>query len=342
MTSSVIPSPSSIKNRRVSELKDTVAGFAKRYSTNLAKTKQKASKADPATFHFITNRPISKSVIKAILGISKGTKVSDSLRSKLQKITRLKGEQLKEFCTAISLVDNEGDYVVQREKLHKELTEYIVGFIDSDEVDKLINLVSERVLPHSNGEIHREDVLRKLGVTSEKQLFPAPPAFEKLPTTIKREQHEEILKHIIATPEPTIIHATGGVGKSVVARQIAKSLPHGSMGILYDCFGAGKYRNPSEPRHRVYDALTQMGNEMMSKGLCSTMISHPGMATDALFRAFLERVKIAVSLIRKTNKKALLVLLIDAADNAEMAADEVSEQSFAKAMLREPLPEGCR
>jgi Ca2+-binding EF-hand superfamily protein len=330
------------KDITLSELKHTISGFAKRYANNAASPKQKSAKAYTTSFHFITNRPISNRLKKCIDSIVKGSKESSNLRTKLEKITHLKGEKLGDFFASFRIVDDEGDYVVQREKLQDELTEYIVGFIDSLEVDRLINLVSEKVMPDSNGEITREDVLRKLGVTSDKQLFPAPPAFEKLPTTIKREQHEEILNHILTTPEPTIIHATGGVGKSVVARQIAESLPHSSVGILYDCFGAGKYRNPSEPRHRAYDALTQMANEMMSRGLCMTMIGHPGMPTDALFRAFLERVKKAVSLIRKTNKKAILVLLIDAADNAEMAADEVSEQSFAKALLRQPLPEGCR
>jgi hypothetical protein len=128
----------------------------------------------------------------------------------------------------------------------------------------------------------------------------------------------------------------------VVAKQIAESLPKDSVGILYDCFGGGKYRNTSEPRHRPYDALTQMANEMATKGLCTLMISNPGIPIDALFRSFLGRITEALKQLRKANKKAILVLLIDAADNAEMAATEVGDQCFANKLLREPLPAGCR
>jgi hypothetical protein len=41
------------------------------------------------------------------------------------------------------------------------------------------------------------------------------------------------------------------VGKSVVARQLVESLPVGSCGLVYDRFGAGNYRDESEPRHRA-------------------------------------------------------------------------------------------
>jgi hypothetical protein len=329
------------KDFTFSELKDSIAGFARRYTANLTKGK-KASQIDSATFHFVTNRPISKGLKEGIEAIRDNSKAASKLQKDLQRITRLKGEHLRTFCAALSMVDGEGDYIVQKQRLHGEMAEYIAGFIDSQEVEKLINLVSERALPNSNGEIHREDVLQRLGVTSDRSLFPAPPTFEKLPTIIKREQHDQILKHILTNPAPLIIHATGGVGKSVVAKQIAESLAKGSIGILYDCFGGGKYRSTSEPRHRACDALIQMANEMATKGLCSTMIGHPGTPIDALFRSFLQRLDDASKLLRKAKRNALLVILIDAADNAEMAANEVSERCFASELLREELPKGCR
>jgi hypothetical protein len=325
----------------LSEIKDVISGFAKRYSTNSKKGKTTAH-VEAASFHFITNRPISNRLKLCVEEIRKTPTTANKLKKDLQRITKLKGDDLSGFCQALSLTDGEGDYIVQKQKLHGEMAEFIAGFIESHEVNQLINLVSERVLPNSNGEIYREDVLNRLGATSERSLFPARPIFEKLPAVIKREQHGEILKRILTSPTPIIIHATGGVGKSVVAKQISESLPKGSAGILYDCFGGGKYRNASEPRHRAYDALTQMANEMATKGLCTLMISNPGTPLDALFRSFLERIKEALKQLRKANKKALLVLLIDAADNAEMAATEVGDQCFANKLLREPLPTNCR
>ena len=87
----------------------------------------------------------------------------------------------------------------------------------------------------------------------------------------------------------------------MVAQQIAASLPAGSLGIVYDCFGSGKYRNESEPRHRAYDALAQMANEMATLGLCHTLIASPNTAREELFRSFLDRAKQAICTLREVN-----------------------------------------
>lgn len=329
------------KKFTLSELKDTIAGFAGRYSANTL-TKKGGRVANTATFHFVTNRPVGERVKKYIKDLANGLNLPKKSQKAFERITGLSSKHLQSFCSSLFIVDDEGDYTAQKQKLYGEMAEYIAGFINSDEVDKLINLVSERVLPNSNREIHREDVLQKLGVSSERALFPAPPIFEKLSSIIVREQQGDLLQQIVKFHDPTIVHAAGGVGKSVVARQIVESLPNGSVGIVYDCFGGGKYRNRSEPRHRACDALIQIANELAIKGLCTTLIGHPGVPSDALFRSFLDRIDTASAELLKANKKALLVLLIDAADNAEMAAEEFSEPCFVSELLREKLPATCR
>ena len=92
------------------------------------------------------------------------------------------------------------------------MADYLPGAIDQNEVDGLIALVIDRALPQSgdktsNGEISREDVLQWLGVTSMRQLFPAPRQMENLSNPIKREQHEALLLDVLANPQPTIVHA---------------------------------------------------------------------------------------------------------------------------------------
>jgi hypothetical protein len=168
------------------------------------------------------------------------------------------------------------------------------------------------------------------------------PKFEELKCSITREQHEYLLNHILEATGPVIIHAGGGVGKTVTSLQLAESLPAGSIGIVYDCFGSGKYRNRSEPRHRHRDALIQIANEVASQGLCKTLIPRSTDLDDAILRAFLARLRMAATALRKTNKNAVLAVLIDAADNAEMAAKEFSEPCFAHQLLREKVPDGCR
>ena len=46
--------------------------------------------------------------------------------------------------------------------------------------------------------------------------------------------------------------------------------------------------------------------------------------------------------MRKLSTDALLFILIDAADNAEMAAKEFNQSCFAHELLRETMPDGCK
>lgn len=226
--------------------------------------------------------------------------------------------------------------------MHAEISELLAGTVDNAQIDSVIALVQDKALPGSNGEIVREDILKRFGVTSNRDLFPAPPEFEKSKDYIKREQHESLINNILEASTPLIIHANGGVGKSVFARQIAESLPAGSLGIVYDCFGSGKYRNGSEPRHRHRDALIQIANEIALYGLCKILISRDTDLDDAILRAFLLRLSVAATALRTINQNAVLVILIDAADNAEMAAKEFAQSCFANQLLREELPAGVR
>jgi hypothetical protein len=329
-----------------SEIKHTLGGFARRYSACLNGKNAKYTKGS-VTFSFVSNRPVNQKIKTAIEHICNGKAPKTKLQRDLQRVTKLKGDDLRAFYQSLLFVDNEGDYIVQKKTLQGAMGEYIAGFVDSSEVDALIAMVADRALPKSesqkrNGEIWPQDVLHRLGATSDLQLFPAPPEFEKLPLIIKREQHEAILQHICKHESPTIIHATGGVGKSIVARQLAETLPAGSVGILYDCFGGGKYRNPSEPRHGAQHALVQIVNELARRGLCTPLICRHGTQSDTLFHTFKTRLQQAAEKLREINPDALLVLLIDAADNAEMAARENNDKCFASSLLREGVPAGCR
>ena len=218
----------------------------------------------------------------------------------------------------------------------------LAGTVDGPLIDSIINLVQEKALPNSDGKIIREDILKRLGATSERDLYPAPPEFERLDNAIPRKQHQEILDRILNASTPIIIHAEGGVGKSVFALQIAQALPTGSFGIVYDCFGGGRYRNRSEPRHRHRDALVQIANELATHGLCDPLIAPSTVLEDEVLRSFLTRLHQAVKSLAKANEKAILAILIDAADNAEMAAKEFGESCFAHELLREQVPDGCR
>jgi hypothetical protein len=322
-----------------SEFSPTLKQFGKRYSAAVI-SGRKQKKPGSVRFSLVTNRPIADQIKKAVAALRVGKRTT--MRRQFETATGLKGEALHNFCAVLSLIDGEGDYLVQKHALRGEMADYLAGAVEGNEVEGLIGLVIDRALPASNGEIVRENVLQRLGVTSDRQLFPAKPHFETLSNPIKREQHEAILRHILASTSSTVLHASGGVGKSVVARQLVESLPPGSWGLVYDCFGAGNYRNPSQSRHQARDALVQIANEMAVAGLCRPLIARVNESSRDLFQGFLDRLKQGVTAIRTANADAILLVVVDAADNAEMAAADFGDEGFAHALLREPFPEGCR
>lgn len=323
----------------LSDLKDTIEGFAKRYKEHFHKS-AKVQRYSSVTFTIVTNRPINSEFKKGVHSIRKNEAAGKRIKKALEKYTKLKDRNLQKFCSSLEFVDGEGNYNAQKHELHAEISELVAGVVDTVEVDSVVALVSDPDNWHRP--IVCEEILKRFGCTSRDDLFPAPYEFETTKFTIKRVQHEYLLDKIIKATAPVIIHASGGVGKSILARQLADSLPSGSIGIVYDCFGSGKYRNRSRPRHRHRDALVQIANEMASRGLCEVLIPRSTDLDDSILRAFLNRLQIAAETLRKVDKEAIVAVFIDAADNAEMAAEEFNEPCFANQILREPVPNGCR
>ncbi len=325
----------------LSDLKDTIEGFADRYSGIFCED-TKNQDIESVKFSIVTNRPISNDFKTKIFSIGKGYATDNRFKETLKKYTQLKDEHLQKFCSLLEFIDGEGNYNAQRYELHFEISQLLAGSIDNAQIDSIVALVQDQVMPNASGKLVREDILKRFGVTSERDLFPAPSELEEVKGFIRREQHNDLLADIQTNSEPIIIHAGGGVGKSVVSHQLAESLPTGSLGIVYDCFGSGKYRNRSEPRHRHRDALVQIANEIAAQGLCEPLIPRSNDLDDALLRVFLNRIENAAKSLRKTNNDNILAIFIDAADNAEMAAKEFSEPCFANQLLREKIPDGCR
>lgn len=322
----------------LSDLRETFEGFSARFQKLASITTQ----VDSVIFTIVSNRPINQNLKENMDKLSVGENANLKYKNTLSKYTQLSDEDLKKFCACIKFADGEGDYNAQKYRLHVEISQLVAGRIDNPEIESITGLVRDKALPDSNGVIVREEILEKFKVTSERDLFPAPPEFEKLETLVHREQHNDLLSTILASVAPLIIHAPGGVGKTVFARQIAKSLPVGSFGVVYDCFGGGRYRNRSEVRHHHRQAFVQIVNELAIEGLCDPLIVNSGASETDILRKFLDRIETAVSAMKISNSNAVLVILIDAADNAEMAAAEFNDNCFAHELLRERIIEGVK
>lgn len=322
-----------------SELENTLSGFAARFQ-------EQTSFADQ-TFHIVCNRQVSAVVREVVEKTGRGEKIPAPDLMPLKKVTKLTGKKLKDFCAKVLFQDNQGDYRDQERELRSEVHRYVAGSLEDSEMMKLKALVESHALPHApggreRGKIHQEDVLRILGYTDTRELFPAPLAMEAIDGMFRREQHADLVRQISEADGPIIIRAAGGVGKSVVARQLADSFAPGSVGLVYDCFGGGNYLNESQPRHRPCDAMVQIANEMAVQSLCPILIAPSNKPVDAVLRQFLTRIEAACTVLQERNEKALLVLLIDAADNAVMAAVQQNDRCFATMLVRENYPSNCR
>ncbi|HBM3021780.1 AVAST type 3 anti-phage nuclease/ATPase Avs3a [Klebsiella michiganensis] len=325
-----------------SGLQNTIEGFAKRYKA-LLQTIPLETLRSKLEFWFVTNRPISTNFCEAIYDAAHqyAPRHPNDLE-KLQKFTGLKDEALSIFCELLYVEGRQDDLWTQRNILLRESSGYLPD-LDTEAPLKLKELVNRKALSESasNPSISKMDVLRALGV-DETDLFPAPCLIEKIENAISRKQEASLIQRIVdAAGTPVVIHAEAGVGKSVFSTHIADHLPTGSVSILYDCFGLGQYRNASSYRHHHRTALVQIANEMASYGLCHPLLPNASTDVSNYMRAFLHRLSQSISTLRATAPQAVLCIIVDAADNAQMAAEEINEtRSFIKDLIREKLPDG--
>jgi hypothetical protein len=331
-----------------SGLRKTLCGFAKRYK-DFEQRIGVSRLSNLVEFYFVTNRPINLEFIETIR-LAAANKVAANIGirykknyEKLEEFTSLTGTQLAEFCKLLHLQGMHGSYWNQRGNLSQEIKGYLPGD-DADAPVQLKELVTRKALSEntSNPSITKIDVLRSLGTTEEK-LFPAPCYVESADQSIPRSGERDLVSQIISANGPVIIHAAGGVGKSVLSQRINLHLPKNSVTIAYDCYGNGGYRRPESPRHRHKDALVQIANELSARGLCDPLIPSSNADKTDYLKAFSHRLRQGNNAIKSLDEQSILCIAIDAADNAEMAAKEFGEiHSFARDILRIELPDRLR
>lgn len=320
-------------------LKDTITHFAARF-------RQHTLESDFALrrihFRLVTNRVVDTTVKQNLKKIVGGNPVDKRFLATLTKYTEIKGNELKAFCERFIIQDQEGGYREQERELFAEIDRIVPGLEDQPHLQSLVTLVQNKVLPGARQTVTPTDVLSVFGLHSLHDLYPAALLVEQPPHLVLREQFKSLARELYSANEPAIVHASGGIGKTVFCQYFISELPVGSFGIHYDCFGSGAYRNRSTQRHRHRDGLVQIANELATRGLCPPILPHQRVLPDVLMRRFIESMRIALQALRQLEPSARLYLLIDAADNAEMAAVQFSDSSFVHELLREVFPDGCQ
>lgn len=322
-----------------SEIARTIAGFAERFSRLRAEIPQ-----DRLSFEFVSNRPVSDDLrTAAALLAAGGPPGADATAAKLAAYAKLQAADLKAFFERFSWSCEEPDFKAQKTLLQREARAFISS-ADQDAPTLLKDLVAEKAtsLGAKDPAIRREDILFRWRV-SQGDLFPAPSKLAPDPKAVPRRQEKTIAAAIAASTSPVLIHAAGGVGKSVLATRLGELLPVGSITVTYDCYGGGDYRQRGQSRHRHVEALVQVINELATLELCDPLVPVGRMEPGALLRAFSSRLADAAAAVHARSPKAVVCVVFDAVDNAQMAATEFEEgRAFAADLLLEPVPSGAR
>lgn len=323
-----------------SELTDTLQDFAKRYSALVAKFGVE-DVARRFSFEFVTNRPLAASLKD---GVAHLRSHSTTVHSRAAAYAmRLPIKQAIELAQILTLTGETEHYLEQRSLLHGDVSGYLPE-ADRDAPLQMKNLVEQRATTEfeHRPEITRMDVLKVLG-TDMRDLYPSPSLIELPSAIVPRVQLASLAERVVAGGSLTIIEADAGVGKSVLSTQIGFHLPEGSRTLVYDCFGNGAYRGASGYRHRCRDGLVQLANELAGLSLSDPLIPTSKADAAAYMRAFLSRVDQAVVRLNELSAGAILCIVIDAADNAQIAAAEVQDgPSFPLLLLREQWPANVR
>jgi len=295
-------------------------------------------------YGFVTNRPVSARVRQTAAEIAAGKAISHpDVATELKRHTKLPAKLQAGFFAKLTFSDSAAKFTDQSNLLSIEASHFLVGE-DLNAALQLEALVSKRAttIGAANPSIVRADVLQAMHVAPD-QLFPAPSELVPDPAAVPRLQEVEIAAALVAARDPVIIAAPGGVGKSVLATRLPGLLPEGSVAVVFDCFAEGAYRRPTKLRHLPKQALIQIVSELSAQGLCLPLLPTSGADAQAYLRGFVDRLTQASFAVRAEHADAVLAIIVDAADNAVMAAEEfVTAPAFVRALLHEPMPDGVR
>jgi NACHT domain len=290
-------------------------------------------------FEIVTNRPISSAFREAVICIASNKPAIGPARKQAKNFKSTCGlpqAYLAEFARKLTVTGLAGSLRNNKGNLSRTLVDWSASTdtIAAGLLFGLVQLVRDKAGTSGEGAnvIRRTDVLGALGLQSESDLLPCPASFPKVGPIVLREQLSEVLGRIPRLNRPLLIHAAGGVGKTVFLQSLYKALRRSHHCIIFDCFGGGAYRSPSDGRHLPRRGLIHLLNSLACDGLCDPLL--PGNANvEDLFRTAHRRIKNTVATLQRASRKRQLLIFIDAIDNAAEYAKEKHEKSFPTLLL---------
>ncbi|MEI8102751.1 MAG: ATP-binding protein [Chlorobium sp.] len=331
---------------RASHAKKTIQKFAKTYCEYLERYGDDAV-LDKLDFQLITNQPIYDSLCLAIDAIAHEEACTGDIEKQaiqFKTAAALDGKQLSAFASKFKLYGSSGNLPTIKDELANLLVDWSATHdsIAAARLGQLKNLVRDKAgyAGTNRNLITRTDILAVFQVSYPEDLLPCPSALTDVGEVLDREQLADAIAMIPTLSVPLLVHAAGGVGKTVFLESMAARIAEHCEVLFFDCFGGGAYRSPADARHLPKRGLVHIANTLAFRGFCDPILPDtPDVET--LLRTFRRRLVQCISTTRVIKGREL-VLFIDAIDNADYAASQHSEDSFPLKLLElldsEPIP----
>ena len=296
---------------------------------NELRTKRNDSPAG-IRLQLISNQPVDSDVVQLFQDVVSGRNLSGKAKTtsgKLRKSSGLNDDTFRAFVASLDLSQTGSRFLI-RENLLRTISTWTEG--DARALtDSLLRFMRQKMMPESKGEwIRRETILAELGFSDMRALFPCPPELAAVRHVIRRRMSSEIIGEMISGRKHVCVHGHAGCGKTTTLREIDSQLPAGSLMLVFDCYGAGRYLDSNAYRHRPKDAFLQLSNDLASKLRVPLLLTR----SDGVDypRVFHDRLEKAAQAVSGRGQAALLIIAVDAADNSVTAAQTLvpQERSF--------------
>lgn len=238
--------------------------------------------------------------------------------AKLAYASGLNADDYRLFAASLTFETGAGSRFALEERVLKAIAEWTDNDVQRV-VTGLRKFVRDRMRPEFAGElITRESLILHLGASDLGTLLPCPPKLVKIDRPINRQPIRDAATAVVDGEQYVCLHGGGGIGKTTALQELAATLPANSIMVTYDCYGGGRYLDPSAYRHRSVDAFLQLTNELASRLALPLLLGrHHG---SDFPRLFANRLAHAAGALAAFDSQALVVIAIDAADNAVTAA----------------------
>ncbi|GAA5531408.1 ATP-binding protein [Herpetosiphon gulosus] len=290
------------------------------------------------TLRLVSNQPLDPAVWAMLLGQPtpprRGKKQTAPVtdRDRFVKASGLDSNTFEDF---IKSLDFSLCGIQSRFALEKHIHATISTWIDDDartSVNNLLRFVQSAMLPEGRRDyITRQSILAGLGFSDPRTIFPCPSEIKQLDHLVLRAAAQTIVEMLISNKQRLCVHGEGGMGKTTLLQDIKARLPDDSVMIVFDCYGGGRYLDADAFRHRAQDAFLQLSNDL-AREIRIPLLLNRSTAHDYP-RAFKKRLERAADVIAANNPSALVLIVVDAADNALTAALTQGDKCFISDFL---------